>query len=356
MAFMLSFFLFGCDEIENKNVTEPITDSETSLVEKIDLSAISAPDEVTVYSASFFDRKPEEIAHIFLGNDFEEGETSAFGRMFISDAETKNEKFVYAYDSGRAFYGDNHISGWNGVNYVGCFKTRYYNNDKYNDMRNKYQNKGLIASEDSEEQNKIFSDKQKLIAEYLGKLGVNGYELYSAGIFNEKNMKGCLMYFKQMADGIPVSHMVFENSNENMVYNSRYSMVSEKIGMLDADVQVCFLEDKLADFYCTSLINIDKPLKKYPLISVNDAYEQVKKYYPVTVETNIDYELERAELQYALIMPDYSIEKILLYPVWLFCVHNEGDKIDSEQTSYMVDAITGELFSDISEELKELLQ
>lgn len=358
MAFMLSLLLFGCEEIENKDGIEMGEDSRTSLVEKIDLSAISAPKEAAVYSAVFFDREPEEIAHIFLGNDFEEGETAATGRMFLSDVGTPKEKILYAYDSGRAFYGDSRLSGMSGVNFGSClefcYNKIYTNNDEYATIRSEYCNEGWISSEGTDGQDGAFSEKQKRIAGYLGELGVEGYELYSAGMFPVGQKKGCLMYFKQIVDGIPVSHILFENQDKKMVYNHRYSIVVKEVSALDADVQVCFFRDELVDFYCSSLINTGRQLKKYPLVSVHDAYEKVKGRYPAGVGTDGNYELERAELQYELLMLDESNEKLYLYPVWIFGVHNKGDIIgESEWAYYMVDAITGEFFSDIPEELRQ---
>lgn len=357
MAFMLSLLVFGCEEVENKDSIETGKDVETSLVEKIDLSEISAPEEIAVYSASFFDRKPEEIAHIFLGDSFEEGETYAEGRRFESDAGTKKEKFVYAYDSGRAFFGDSRISGNNGVNFVSCFEFCYNkidnNNDEFDNLRNEYWNAGRISGEESDGQDRAFSDKQELTSEYLEKLGVEGYELYSAGTFNAEKKKCCLMYFKQMIDGIPVSTIATGNGRQT--YNSRYKIVDEKIGVLNADVDVCFLGDELVRFYCQSLINVGKQLRKYPLIPIDEAYEKVKKFYPVAAGTEGKYELERAELQYKVIMPDYSVEEIYLYPFWIFGVHDKGEEDYHEEyyhecMYYIVDAITGELFSGISEE------
>ena len=89
LFFSLSFLFVGCQEIENQDPAEKQMNQETSIIERIDLSKISAPQEAAVYSVVFFDREPEEIAHIFLGDDFEEGETAAVGRMFVKDAETK---------------------------------------------------------------------------------------------------------------------------------------------------------------------------------------------------------------------------------------------------------------------------
>ena len=355
MAFMLSLFVSGCEEVENKDGMETGSGVETSLVEKVDLSAVSAPEEAMVYSALFFDREPEETARIFLGSDFEEGETSALGRMFLSGAGTKEEKMLYAYDSGRAFYGDIRVPGSNGVVFHSRYKILYNkiyeNNDEYDRMKSEYCNEGRISDEGSDGQDGVFSDKQKLVSENLEKLGARGYGLYSAGMFNVDKTKGCLMYFKQMVDGIPVSHIGFANIDKMIVYNFRHSIVGEKTAALNADVEVCFLGDELVEFSCQSLINADRQLKKYPLVPVNTAYEKVKKCYPADVGTDGKYELERAELQYELVMPDYSYEKIYLYPVWLFGVRNKGGgEMESEWTYYIVDAVTGEFFSNIPEE------
>lgn len=356
LAFMLPFLISGCEEVEHKDAMETDGEPETSLVEKIDLSAVSAPKEAAVYAATFFDRETEETARIFLGNDFEEGETVAEGRIFLHGAGTPKEKQLCVFDSGRAFFGDSRHVGDNGVNFNSRYDLCYniiYTNDEYRDLAREYDNEGRIASGgEPDGQNGAFSDKQEQIAGYLEELGAGGYELFSAGTFPTRQGEGCLMYFKQVVDGIPVSHILFENKDKKTLYNLRYSVLSEKITALDADVRVCFLGDELVRFYCSSLIDTGRPLKEYPLVPVSDAYRKVRERYPAAAGMDGKHELERAELQYELVMPDISAEdEICLYPVWLFGVRNKGDKMaENEWTYYMVDAVTGEFFSDIPKE------
>lgn len=357
MALMLSLLVFGCEEVEKREGMETGKASKSPLVEKVDLSAVSAPKEAAVYAAAFFDKKPEEVARIFLGDAYEEGETAAEGRVFVSDAGSKKEKMVLAYDSGKAFFGDNPHYGNIGVKFSSCcefcYNNVYTNNDEYRNMVSKYDSEERISDDGRDG---AFGDKQERIAGYLESLGVNGYELHSAGTFQAGQREGCLMYFKQMVDGIPVSSILCGDKSDVMLYNYRYRIISEIVAWLDTDVQVCFLEDELIGFDCRSLVNVGRPLKKYSLVSVDDAYEKVKECYPAA-DTGGSYELERAELQYGVVMPDFTVEKIYLYPVWLFGVHNvfddqnrRGAMAENEWTYYIVDAVTGELFSDIPEE------
>lgn len=367
-VFMLLFLMSGCEEVEHKTAMETDGEPETSLAEKVDLSAVSAPKEAAVYTAAFFDKGAEETARIFFGSDFEEGETEGPGRVFLHGAGTPKEEKLYVLDSGRAFFGDNCNLGMIGISF-GRRGIRFgidedgNEYDGYTDLRQEYSNEGRISSGGGTGgQDGAFSDKRERIEEYLEELGAGGYELFAAGTFPARQGKECcLMYFKPVVDGIPVTHMLGNTggwvwsdgtrTGGRMLYNDRYNIIAENVGVLEADVQVSFLGDELIDIYGPSLINIGRPLKKYPLVPIDDACGKVREHYPAAAGIGGQYTLERAELQYLLVMPDMSVEeKIYLYPVWLFGVRNKGEDRGSDWTYYMVDAVTGEFFSDIPEE------
>ena len=63
MAIILAMTLIlpGCEEVENPEALNEIT----TLLENIDLSAVSAPEEVSVYSAVLWGQPPEKAAGIF---------------------------------------------------------------------------------------------------------------------------------------------------------------------------------------------------------------------------------------------------------------------------------------------------
>ena len=78
---ILPLIFLGCQEVENPETQENM-EKKTAIVEEIDLSAVSAPEEVCVYSAALWEKEPEKVAGIFLGSDFKEEESVPRGRIF----------------------------------------------------------------------------------------------------------------------------------------------------------------------------------------------------------------------------------------------------------------------------------
>lgn len=345
VSLILMVSMAGCEEVEKPEVLE----KKTALVENIDLSAISAPEEVSVYSAMGWECDPEEAVGIFLESDFREGEADAVGRRFTADSGTKNEKIVIVEDGGMACFGEGGHGSEHGIIFAGrsdysdiCEDSAYSEGiqDEYS-CTGKLDDRGLDEKEDT------FLAAKETISGCLERLGMKGYVLDAAAPLatGKKKKKAYWMCWKQMVDGIPLSDTLLENIGNKSAYNYRHSISSLDLQAYDSSLTVLFMGEELVRWVNCNVIQTDKMLGKYPVVSVSEAYQKVQERYPQEAGS-IKPVLERAELQYELVKRD---KKYYLYPVWVFGIRNEGGEYEWDY--HLMDAVTGDYFKDIPAEL-----
>ena len=352
MVLLVSCFLAGCQEIENPDFTDKVANQQASIVEKVDLSRLSAPKELFVYSAALWKREPEEIAEVFLGKGFKEGETYAEGRTFVQNTGTQKEQIVIATDGGMAYFGETGHANDNGVIFSRLDLGELLNgSNNYQELCEEYYNTGKISGGESKEED-VISGIEKGVSQYLEQLGMEGYKLDATGVLDSEGLDGrkCyVMYWKQVVDGIPLSNDCFMNTGNKEVYNYRHQVCHADLSAGVSVLETHFLENELIDWRNSDIIRPDKQLKKYSLVSANKAFEKVKECYPPVTEDEETPRLERAELQYQLLGRK---GKYYLYPIWLFGVCKKNELTGAPAWEYyMMDAVTGDFLSDIPEEL-----
>lgn len=349
--FLISVLFAGCQEIENLDFLDKTAKQRDSIVENVDLSGISVPEEISVYSAALWEKKPEEIARVFLGDGFQEGKTHGEGRTFVKDAGTKKEQGVSVIDGGMAFFGECGHAADNGVNFWGCGYDGVERSDIFQEMQKEYCDTGKISGGEKDKE-KVIPDLEKEVSEYLNQAGMEGYGLDAAALFHiqgEGRQKYCLMYWKQAVDGISLSDTWYGNYGNCTVYNYRHQVYNPEFPITTSTLCICFKKDKLVKWYNSCIIHKDKLLGKYPLVPAGKAYQKVKECYPPESVDGETSSLERAELQYQIVSWG---EKYYLYPIWLFGVYKKTE-MGAEWQYYIVDAVTGDFFSDIPAELLE---
>lgn len=353
MAIILAMTLIlpGCEEVENPEALNEIT----TLLENIDLSAVSAPEEVSVYSAVLWGQPPEKAAGIFLGNGFAETKADAKGRNFVKKSGQTQEEIVSVHDGGRTYFGNGGHEAENGITYLRNDLVKIgVHSDGYEEMANDYvAGSGMITGDVPDENNKTFLAVKGNVLQYLKQLGMEGYALDAAASLDTKKKtgkEGCWMVWKQMIDGIPVSDTAIRH-DEREVYNFRHGITNSKWNAYDSSLNVMYVGNELAEWTNAYVVRADKVLKKSPVVPVRQAYHRVKACYPPE-KTGI-HTLERAELQYELVEWADQVGKYYLYPVWVFTVHEETDNTDETKNwiYYLIDAITGDFFCDIPAEL-----
>lgn len=353
LAMILTFSLIlpGCEEVENPDVLN----ETTTLVEHVDLSAVSAPEEVSVYSAVLWEQQPEKITDIFLGSDFTEEKAGATGRRFVKNAGTKREERVIVSDGGRTFFGDDGHSEENGIIYTrNDYSKICENSDGFEEMTTEYiSGSGKISDNVPDENDEAFLAAKERTSQYLEQLGMEGYALDAAAVLatkKQKNKKSYWMCWKQLVDGIPISDTAVRH-DEKEVYNFRQVIASDELIFFDSSLEVMYMGNELADWGNFYIIHADKVLKKSPLVPVEQAYQKVKECYPL--EKTGTHILERAELQYELIELKEQAGKYYLYPVWVFTVYEETANVSEHEKwiYYLMDAFTGDFFSELPAEL-----
>ncbi len=353
MILTLSLILSGCQEVENPEALIEMT--KTTLVENVDLSAVTAPEEVSVYSAALWEQRPEKVAGIFLGNDFTEGKADAIGRRFIKNAGKKQEIIVQVCDGGRTYFGDGGHAEENGIIY---FRNDLYkigkNSEGFEKITEQYDGgSGTVTDGVPDEKEETFLAVKEKTSKYLEQLGMEGYALDAATTLatkKQKNKKSYWMAWKQWIDGIPISDTVVRRGPRE-VYNFRQGFVNPKLNSYNSFLEAMYVGNELADMRNAYVVHADKAVKKSPVVPVRQAYQKVEECYPP--EKTGTYTLERAELQYELIEQADHAGKYYLYPLWVFTVHEDEDDVDEpgDWVYYLVDVITGELFIDFPEEL-----
>lgn len=346
---MLPCILTGCQEVEKPDSTDNETNKRTSITEKIDLSKIAVPKEVAVYSAVLWEKAPEEIAHVFLGDGFKEDETHAEGRTFVKNTGTKKEQRITAIDGGMAFFGTLGHAADNGVNFSGKEYGTWEESSIYQEMAEEYNSTGVISN-GKPDGKKILPALEGRVNEYLQQVGMEGYALDAAALFHNQGQESCLMYWKQWVDGIPLSDIYYQNTGNRSIYNYRHNIYDPDFQACASTLRVCFLENKLIKWNNSCITHPDRQLGKYPPVPPGKAYEKVKACYPPAAAAahSEPPSLERAELQYQMVSWK---KKYYLYPIWLFGVCKKTEEGSQEWEYYIMDAVTGDFFSDIPAEL-----
>ena len=345
---VLSFGVAGCQEIEKPGMAEEKTKSV--LVNNVDLSLADVSGEAAVYSAVFLRDNPEKIAGIFLGKDFEEGEASAEGRRFIANAGTKEEKMVIVGDGGRSFFGESGHSADTGIIFSGRedFVDALNYNTEVGQLMEEYQDAGKISEKSTEETDEEFALAKEKTGDWLEQLKMEKYVLdadVAVELKDLENKKGYLMFWRQTIDEIPVSDILLENEGNKTVYNYRHQICNPELQACSSAVETAWVEGELAEWYNYGMVGKEKVLKKYSVVSAEQAYEKVEECYPAESAASGEVPvLERAQLQYEILKRG---ESLYLYPIWLFGVKES----DGGWCYYLMDAATGDFFTDIPEEI-----
>ena len=357
VSIIMGFLLAGCQEVEKPGQDVPEKDASKAEIEKkVDFSDVYTPSEVSVYSASFWEAEDDDyIVRVFLGDKKVEKLLYAMGPQYTYAYDTDEEEVVNIYDGGESLYGYSKHIMEAGVSY-GYAK---YDFDKlfpeFEKISREYANTTRIISKELDEKDSAFIEAKKEVTEYLEKLHMENYAVDAAAIFEGNKKKGCRIYWNQVIDNIPVSQIMLDKSGsyeDTMVYNSKLNY-NTKMGQASSVLETAFVNGRLTKWRNQYVINVGEKLKQFPLVSVEEAYkkveEQISNYHS---EVRIPI-LEMVELQYKIIELD---EKIYLYPVWTFCVSTEEqwkdgntgkEDIELKYNYFLVDAITGDYFTDI---------
>ena len=357
VSIIMGFLLAGCQEVEKPGQDVPEKEMpKVEIEKKVDFSDVYTPFEVCVYSASLWEEEDDYIVNVFLGDKKVEKNILAQGPQYVYASDTKKEELVIAFDGGESFYGYNKGLEEAGVSY-GYMKYFYLEKvfSEYGKIRDEYYGRGEIVSKELDEKDDVFVEAKKEVSEYLEKLHMENYEVDAAAIFEENKKKGCLIYWTQLIDDIPISGIKLDKSGsqgDTTVYNSKLEY-NTKMKQRGGRFETEFVNNKLVSWWNYNVINVGKKLKQSPVIPLEEAYKKVEEQipnYPSEVRIPI---LEMVELQYKIIELD---GKIYLYPVWTFCVSTEETSKDIETGKehiwtyynyFLIDAITGDYFTDI---------
>lgn len=363
VSIIVAFFLAGCQEVEKPGQDVPEKEiPKVEIEKKVDFSDVYAPPEVSVYSASLWEAEDDYVVKVFLGDKKVEKILYAQGPRYAHAKDTKEEEGVNVFDGGESCYGYNKGLEEAGVSY-GYMKYLYFEKlfSEYEKIRDEYYGRGEIISKELDETGGVFVEAKEKVSKYLEKLHMENYEVDAAAVFEESGKKGCLIYWTQMIDDIPVSKIKLDKSGsqgDTTVYNSKLSY-NVKMEQRGSRMETKFVNKKLVSWQNYNAINTDKKLKQSPVVPVEEAYKKVEEQipnYPLEVRKPI---LEMVELQYKIIELD---EKIYLYPVWTFCISTEEKEQEDADTTegetyttynyFLIDAVTGDYFTDI--DTKEL--
>lgn len=363
VSIIVAFFLAGCQEVEKPGQDVPEKEiPKVEIEKKVDFSDVYAPPEVSVYSASLWEAEDDYVVKVFLGDKKVEKILYAQGPRYAHAKDTKEEEGVNVFDGGESCYGYNKGLEEAGVSY-GYMKYLYFEKlfSEYEKIRDEYYGRGEIISKELDETGGVFVEAKEKVSKYLEKLHLENYEVDAAAVFEESGKKGCLIYWTQMIDDIPVSKIKLDKSGsqgDTTVYNSKLSY-NVKMEQRGSRMETKFVNKKLVSWQNYNAINTDKKLKQSPVVPVEEAYKKVEEQipnYPLEVRKPI---LEMVELQYKIIELD---EKIYLYPVWTFCISTEEKEQEDADTTegetyttynyFLIDAVTGDYFTDI--DTKEL--
>lgn len=363
VSIIVAFFLAGCQEVEKPGQDVPEKEiPKVEIEKKVDFSDVYAPPEVSVYSASLWEAEDDYVVKVFLGDKKVEKIIYAQGPRYVYAKDTKKEEGVNVFDGGESCYGYNKGLEEAGVSY-GYMKYLYFEKlfSEYEKIRDEYYGRGEIISKELDETGGVFVEAKEKVSKYLEKLHMENYEVDAAAVFEESGKKGCLIYWTQMIDDIPVSKIKLDKSGsqgDTTVYNSKLSY-NVKMEQRGSRMETKFVNKKLVSWQNYNAINTDKKLKQSPVVPVEEAYKKVEEQipnYPLEVRKPI---LEMVELQYKIIELD---EKIYLYPVWTFCISTEEKEQEDADTTegetyttynyFLIDAVTGDYFTDI--DTKEL--
>ncbi len=351
------FLLAGCQEVEKtgQDMSEK-KPSKAEIERRVNFSDVYVPSEVCVYSASLWEAEDDYIISVFLDDKKVEKIPYATCVQYAYKFDTKDGEVVNIHDGGEGFYGHKKNNTEAGVNYS-CEK--YHFNEQFPECEKiyeEYYGRRKIVSKKLDETDGVFVEAKKEISEYLEKLHMENYEVNAAAVFEGNKKKGCLIYWTQVIDRIPVSEIVLDKSgtqNGTTVYNSKLNY-NKKMVQRGSMLWTEFINERLVWWSCYDVINAGRKLKQSPVVSLEEAYKKVEEQisnYPSEVRTPI---LEMVELQYKIIELD---EKVYLYPVWTFCVSTEEKKLKDADTAeeetwttynyFLIDAITGDYFTDI---------
>ena len=358
ISIIMSFLVVGCQEVVKPE--QDVLEKKTLKVEiekKIDFSDVYTPSEVCVYSASLWEAEDDNyIVNVFLGNKKVKKISYAEGPQYVYTSNTKEKEVVTIYDGGKSFFGRKENPMEAGVNY-GYIEYVYFDQmfSEYKKIRNEYYERMRIISKKLDEKDKVFLKDKKEVAEYLEMLHMENYVVDEAAIFKENKIKGCLIYLTQVINKLPISNINFDKSSNRSgttVYNSKLpynTNMVQKSSMLETE----FINNRLVGWWNHDVINVEKKLKQSPIVSVEEAYKKVEEQYQnYSSEVRMPI-LEIAELQYKIIELN---GKVYLYPVWTFCVSTEEifkdgytgeEHIELEYNYFLIDAITGDYFTDI---------
>ena len=355
---MIIFLLSGCQEVENEQYLDEVNNIE--IEEDVDFSDIYAPDEVYIYSAKFWEQEDEVIIDTFLDGKYDKTEKGGLGKSYFSAPDTKNEKVLVIMDEGMDWYGRREH-----LNMKGGFNFGYYNsfykegNVECGELEVEYCNRKQMSGNKPDDKDNIFINAKETVTDKLSKIGMKGYDIDASAVFNTDNKKkGILIYWKQFIDNIPLSAIGLSKINiaNTKVYNSK--IYDGKLNWLDSTLCTEFIENFLVRWSNLQCIDEWRKIKKYPVIPVSKAYQRVKEQFKNGYSGDAAPVLEMTQLQYQTAEIN---DKIYLYPVWVFCIRTEEVfKIETETNKkpiwnyYLIDAVSGEYFTDIdTEELEK---
>ncbi len=347
--FLVAFAIIALTACEETDRPEKETGKKGSVIEqKIDLSNITSPPEVSVYKVRYWKGDKKTILSLFLDGNYDQREVYIPGENYVSGEGSEQEKTLNIYDGGRAYYRkygkkEETLDAGIGFGYRNIRLSDLF--PEYNRLRDQYYQTGSMDRQNREKEDSVFTQAEEVVKDYCKKLDM-AYTVDDAALLTGKNGEsGCLIFWRQEIDGIPLSSVIldkFGSMQGTTVYNSGLDY-QEPMGQPDSVLETTFVDRTLVDWSCADVIQIQKELKKYPAVSVSEAWKKVKERYEKSASQNPS--LETAKLQYKLIELSGTI---ITCPVWTFCVRTETKQpVGSEilWNYYLVDALTGDFFT-----------
>lgn len=340
LCICLSLCLIGCSELDE----EAIPDSNV-ITDEVGILQIEAPGKVMVYKTQEWKTTAEELQEIFLNGEI----------VAVLPIKDTGERYQTEYEEEREelFFGDSnkeknrpthfyyHLYDWD-------YNMLVYKHEQCEELCESFNYTSCLPDKvriEPEEYQKAL----KQVEEYMTELDYPEYAVRTAAKLESGNgvPDFYLMFLEQIVDDIPLSSVKFPiDANLGWVYDVGFN---KEIYQYDSTVQVCISDDgRILKWTADGGVIPTEEVGEYRIISAPEAYQKVQQVYEEKNLKNTP-RLQLAELQYKSLKKDGCG---WLVPVWTFGVREVEVSEEYGETEnwvyYVVDAISGEFFTDIS--------
>ncbi len=353
-AILFAVMFTGCEESDGRSLFH------SGITEQVDLSEIELPEEVNVYRTSYWKVSDEQIFNCFLHGNIIEKESWAEGPRYVTDGEMES---ICLRDGGVDWFGRVQDGfSRNGISYSFYYDTYGYEDSDapallrdfpitsyYNSQEDPAYRIAKDRTADGKESE--YLKTKELTISYMKKLNFPEYQVQEAAVIpaldGEESI--CLMYFSQTYDGIPFTNLCFEKngSGPGYIYNRELNF-DENMLQLGSQLEIFATEQEgIVRWDSNATVVVEETLGTYQTVSADKAYEKVEALYQ-SIPAGRNPRLTYAKLQYESLQKG---EEMRLIPVWVFGItetEKNSDGVEKEiRTYYIVNAVTGEFFTDM---------